>query len=127
MKAIYNGKFEWGNLAQGKSECEIRVYKNMVSEQTVVVVAQSDKFGGWKNATGFIALANAVREKIKSHGENTLWIEYFQQSGGYSESFDLVSLKWEGTSYHSPQRRRILRNLAEELAGSVIQMTGLIR
>ena len=122
MKAIYKGKFEWGNSALGKSECELRVYKNKISEQTVVVITKAVKFSGWNSATGFIALANAVREKIESLAENTMWIEYFPQSGGYSESFDLVRLNWEGNSFHSPQRRRILRSLAEELAGSVIKM-----
>lgn len=123
VKAIYQGKFEWGNSAQGKSECELRVYENKQSNQMIAVVSKADQIKGWNNPTSFIALANAVRDKLEYPPEdNTIWIEYFPQSSGYSESFDLVSLKWEGNSFHSPQRRRILRNQAEELAGSVIKM-----
>ena len=121
MKVIFSGKLKWGNTVQSKSECELRVYQNKQTQQMIAVVSPVDHLKSWNNVTGFIALANEVKKKVESLNEKTIWIEYFPEGGGHSEAFDLVGLQWEGSSFHSPQRRRILRNFAEELAGSEIK------
>ena len=44
-------------------------------------------------------------------------LEHFSEEGGHGEAYDLVTLQWDGLSFHSPQRRRILKKQAEEMAG----------
>lgn len=115
--------FEWENSGQGKSKCILKIFQHIQSDQTVVVVSQMENFKGWNNVTGFVALANAVMEKFQIPSEMLTWIEYFPPGSGYTEAFDLVLLQWEGNRFLSHQRRRILRDFAEELAGSPIKIS----
>ncbi len=122
METIFNDNFKWGNKPKALAHCSLRMFDNPKINKTVVVSQSANAKAGSIAVTGFVALANTVQGKCEIPPSQLVWIEHFPQTVGQGEAFDLVTLQWLGNSFKSPQRRRILRAFAEELAGESLQL-----
>ncbi|MBD2180612.1 hypothetical protein H6S82_05490 [Planktothrix sp. FACHB-1355] len=106
---IESRKFDYPGYYNCESYCRVRIYSP--SEQTIVIVSESETNSGTSVTNMAEGIATLVAYHYELDVKKTIWIEHYpEQNNGRSslflESFSLVEFDW-GCHYPFPYQREI--------------------